>query len=312
MGKGNDLEKNDGLEKGSYLKESNDLKKNDGLEKGSYLEEKNYRERDRLGWLEDKIVAAAVGAEVARYIEKYPGQLEGKIGVRNASMEQKWDWRAISPNPDWALALSKGNLLAQLQKKAAISKAAVGKAAAGIEEAGRSVIRKAAAGIEEAGRSVIGKAAAGIEEAGRSVIRKTAAGIEEAGRSVIGKTAAGIEEAGRSVIGKAAAGIEEAGGSVRRKAEAGRDTVGKREDGKTEKLLQQRSMATREQKRWLQEKQMYAAISGNIDPYRSFPQSFESGRIPAADAQKLACRKWQPTQFPKNNVDSILPGALRY
>ncbi len=251
MGKDNDLEKNDGLEKGSYLK------KNDGLEKGSYLEEKNYRERDRLGWLEDKIVAAAVGAEVARYIEKYPGQLEGKIGVRNASMEQKWDWRAISPNPDWALALSKGNLLAQLQKKAAISKAAVGKAAAGIEEAGRSVIGKAAAGIEEAG-------------------------------------------------------IEEAGGSVRRKAEAGRDTVGKREDGKTEKLLQQRSMATREQKRWLQEKQMYAAISGNIDPYRSFPQSFESGRIPAADAQKLACRKWQPTQFPKNNVDSILPGALRY
>lgn len=252
VGKGNDLEKNDGLEKGSYLKESNDLKKNDGLEKGSYLEEKNYRERDRLGWLEDKIVAAAVGAEVARYIEKYPGQLEGKIGVRNASMEQKWDWRAISPNPDWALALSKGNLLAQLQKKAAISKAAVGKAAAGIEEAGRSVIRKTAAGIEEAG------------------------------------------------------------GSVRRKAEAGRDTVGKREDGKTEKLLQQRSMATREQKRWLQEKQMYAAISRNIDPYRSFPQSFESGRIPAADAQKLACRKWQPTQFPKNNVDSILPGALRY
>lgn len=248
----NDLKKNDSLEKGSYLKESNDLKKNDGLEKGSYLEEKNYRERDRLGWLEDKIVAAAVGAEVARYIEKYPGQLEGKIGVRNASMEQKWDWRAISPNPDWALALSKGNLLAQLQKKAAISKAAVGKAAAG------------------------------------------------------------IEGAGRSVIGKAAAGIEEAGGSVRRKAEAGRDTVGKREDGKTEKLLQQRSMAAREQKRWLQEKQMYAAISGNIDPYRSFPQSFESGRIPAADAQKLACRKWQPTQFPKNNIDSILPGALHY
>ncbi len=252
---------------GIEVGKGNYLEKNDGLEKGGYLEENNDRERDSLGCLEDKIVAAAVGAEVARYIEKYPGQLEGKIGVRNASMEQKWDWRAISPNPDWALALSKGNLLAQLQKKAAISKAAVGKAAAGIEEAGRSVIRKAAAGIEEAGRSVIGKAAAGIEEAG---------------------------------------------GSVRRKAEAGRDTVGKREDGKTEKLLQQRSMATREQKRWLQEKQMYAAISGNIDPYRSFPQSFESGRIPAADAQKLACRKWQPTQFPKNNVDSILPGALRY
>ena len=134
--------------KGNYLE------KNDGLEKGSYLEENNYRERDSLGWLEDKIVAAAVGAEVARYIEKYPGQLEGKIGVRNASMEQKWDWRAISPNPDWALALSKGNLLAQLQKKAAINKPAVGKAAAGIGEAGKPEIGKAAAGIGEAGDSV--------------------------------------------------------------------------------------------------------------------------------------------------------------
>ncbi len=217
--------------KGNYLE------KNDGLEKGGYLEENNYRERDSLGCLEDKIVAAAVGAEVARYIEKYPGQLEGKIGVRNAGMEQKWDWRAISPNPDWALALSKGNLLAQLQKKAAINKPAVG---------------------------------------------------------------------------KAAAGIGEAGDSVRRKTAVGRDAVGKGEDEKTEKLLQQRAMATREQKRWLQEKQMYAAISGNIDRYRCLPQSFESGRIPAADAQKLACRKWQPTQFPKNNVDSILPGALQY
>ena len=217
--------------KGNYLE------KNDGLEKGGYLEENNDRERDSLGCLEDKIVAAAVGAEVARYIEKYPGQLEGKIGVRNAGMEQKWDWRAISPNPDWALALSKGNLLAQLQKKAAINKPAVG---------------------------------------------------------------------------KAAAGIGEAGDSVRRKTAVGRDAVAKGEDEKTEKLLQQRAMATREQKRWLQEKQMYAAISGNIDHYRCLPQSFESGRIPAADAQKLACRKWQPTQFPKNNVDSILPGALQY
>ena len=54
--------------KGNYLE------KNDGLEKGGYLEENNYRERDSLGCLEDKIVAAAVGAEVARYIEKCPGQ----------------------------------------------------------------------------------------------------------------------------------------------------------------------------------------------------------------------------------------------
>ena len=222
---------------GIEVGKGNYLEKNDGLEKGGYLEENNYRERDSLGCLEDKIVAAAVGAEVARYIEKYPGQLEGKIGVRNAGMEQKWDWRAISPNPDWALALSKGNLLAQLQKKAAINKPAVG---------------------------------------------------------------------------KVAAGIGEAGDSVRRKTAVGRDAVGKGEDEKTEKLLQQRAMATREQKRWLQEKQMYAAISGNIDRYRCLPQSFESGRIPAADAQKLACRKWQPTQFPKNNVDSILPGALQY
>ena len=237
---------------GIEVGKGNYLEKNDGLEKGGYLEENNYRERDSLGCLEDKIVAAAVGAEVARYIEKYPGKLEGKIGVRNAGMEQKWDWRAISPNPDWALALSKGNLLAQLQKKAAINKPAVG------------------------------------------------------------KVAAGIGEAGKPEIGRAAAGIGEAGDSVRRKTAVGRDAVGKGEDEKTEKLLQQRAMATREQKRWLQEKQMYAAISGNIDRYRCLPQSFESGRIPAADAQKLACRKWQPTQFPKNNVDSILPGALKY
>lgn len=39
-------------------------------------------ERDRPVQLGDKIVAAAVGAEVARYLEKYPGRLKGIIGVR--------------------------------------------------------------------------------------------------------------------------------------------------------------------------------------------------------------------------------------
>ena len=146
--------------------------------------------------------------------------------------------------------------------------------------------------MQQQERAVISKAAAG----------KAAASIDGAGNSGIGKAAASVDGAGNSAIGKAAASVDGAGNTVIRKAEIGRDTRGKREEEKTEKLLQERSMAAREQKRRLQEKQRYAAILGNIDHYRSLPQSFESGRIPAADAQKLACHKWQPMQFPKNNV----------
>lgn len=34
--------------------------------------------------------------------------------------------------------------------------------------------------------------------------------------------------------------------------------------------------------------------------YWKEPQCFESGRIAAANAEKIGCQKWEPVQFPQN------------